>query len=59
MKTFYFADEEYMDDIYSEIEIQCLPESIVKKLSEMWDCDLFDMMHVATDEEMEEYPFLD
>ena len=45
--------------LYDEIEVQCLPESIVLKLSEKWDCDLMDMMHVASDEELEKYPFLD
>ena len=59
METYYFADEEYYDDIYDEIEVQCLPEDIVLKLSEKWDCDLMDMMHVASEEELEKYPFLD
>ena len=55
---YYFADEEYWDDIYGEAKVQCLPEHVVEKLSEKWDCDLFDMMHEATDEELEKYPYL-
>jgi len=58
METYYFADEELWDDIYGEAPVQCLPESVVERLSEKWDCNLFDNMHEATDEELEQYPYL-
>ena len=58
METYYFADEELWDDIYGEAPVQCLPESVVERLSEKCDCNLFDNMHEATDEELEKYPYL-
>lgn len=56
MKQYWIVTKgQEADDIYGGQYPVCLDTEEVERLSKEWDRNLFDVMHEATDEEIEQY----
>lgn len=58
MKKYYFPNDEYVDEFFGNQLPCCIDESEVARLANGWGfdiCEVTNMVHFATDGEMQEY----
>ena len=62
MKTYYFADSTYADQIYGSQDPVCIDLPEVERLAKEWEMttdELLQQMHEATTDEIETYGVYD
>lgn len=59
MKKYYICDSDNFDIVFWSGDYVCLDEAEVNRLSAEWETNLMEIMHEATEKEIEEYGVYD